>query len=89
LPSFRKGEVGGCSEGKIVFTGDGAILYRDEIVSHMGERAAFASPEKMAPSPANVACIGIQKALIGEFSEPVNLVPFYLRRSEAEIKAKA
>ena len=84
-----KGEVGGFSDGKIVFTGDGAILYRDEIVSHMGERAVFASPEKMAPSPANVACIGIQKALIGEFSEPVNLVPFYLRRSEAEIKAKS
>ncbi len=55
----------------------------------MGERAVFASPEKMVPSPANVACIGIQKALIGEFSEPVNLVPFYLRRSEAEIKAKS
>jgi tRNA threonylcarbamoyladenosine biosynthesis protein TsaB len=74
---------------KVVFTGDGVILYKNEIVSLMGERAVFASPEKMAPSPANVACIGIQKALIGEFSEPVNLVPFYLRRSEAEIKAKA
>jgi len=81
--------VGGLSDGKIIFTGDGAILYRDEIVSHMGERAVFAPSEKMVPSPANVACIGIQKALIGEFSEPVNLVPFYLRRSEAEIKAKS
>jgi tRNA A37 threonylcarbamoyladenosine modification protein TsaB len=55
----------------------------------MGEKALFASPEKMAPSPANVACIGMQKALRGEFAEPVNLVPFYLRRSEAEIKAKS
>ena len=89
LHPFRKVEVGGFSNGKIVFTGDGAILYREEIVSHMGEKALFASPEKMAPSPANVACIGIQKALRGEFSEPVNLVPFYLRRSEAEIKAKS
>lgn len=89
LLPFRKVEVGGFSDGKIVFTGDGAILYREEIVSHMGEKALFASPEKMAPSPANVACIGIQKALRGEFAEPVNLVPFYLRRSEAEIKAKS
>jgi tRNA threonylcarbamoyladenosine biosynthesis protein TsaB len=72
--------------GKVVFTGNGAILYRDEIVSYMGEKALFASPEKMVPSPANVACIGIQKALRGEFSDPINLVPFYLRRSEAEIK---
>jgi tRNA threonylcarbamoyladenosine biosynthesis protein TsaB len=71
---------------KVVFTGDGVILYKNEIVSLMGERAVFASPEKMVPSPANVACIGMQKALRGEFSDPVNLVPFYIRRSEAEIK---
>jgi tRNA threonylcarbamoyladenosine biosynthesis protein TsaB len=74
---------------KVVFTGDGVILYKNEIVSLMGEKAVFASPEKMVPSPANVACIGLQKALRGEFSEPVNLVPFYIRRSEAEIKAKS
>lgn len=74
---------------KVVFTGDGVILYKNEIVSLMGERAVFASPEKMVPSPANVACFGIQKALKGEFSEPVNLVPFYIRRSEAELKAKS
>lgn len=74
---------------KVVFTGDGVILYKNEIVSLMGERAVFASPEKMVPSPANVACIGVQKALRGEFSEPVNLVPFYIRRSEAELKAKS
>ena len=74
---------------KAVFTGDGAILYRDEIIRHMNERALFASPDKMVPSPASVAWVGIQKALRGEFSEPVNLVPFYIRRSEAEIKAKS
>jgi tRNA threonylcarbamoyladenosine biosynthesis protein TsaB len=73
---------------KVVFTGDGVNLYKNEIVSLMGERAVFASPEKMVPSPANVACIGVKKALRGEFSEPVNLVPFYIRRSEAELKAK-
>jgi tRNA A37 threonylcarbamoyladenosine modification protein TsaB len=52
----------------------------------IGEKAVFASSEKMIPSPANVASIGIQKALKGEFSEPVSLVPIYIRRSEAEIK---
>jgi hypothetical protein len=40
----------------------------------------------MIPSPANVATFGMKKALKGEFSEPVSLVPFYIRRSEAEIK---
>jgi len=85
---FRKGE-GGPSGEKITFAGDGAILYRDEIIRHINEKALFASSDKMVPSPANVACIGIQKALRGEFSEPINLVPFYIRRSEAEIKAKS
>jgi tRNA threonylcarbamoyladenosine biosynthesis protein TsaB len=74
---------------KVVFTGDGVTLYKTEIISLMGERAVFASPEKMVPSPANVASIGMQKAMRGEFSEPVNLVPFYIRRSEAEIKTKS
>ena len=55
----------------------------------MSERALFASPEKMVTSPANVASIGMQKALRAEFSDPVGLVPVYLRRSEAEIKAKS
>jgi tRNA threonylcarbamoyladenosine biosynthesis protein TsaB len=84
-----KGEENGFSGEKIIFAGDGAILYRDEIIKHMSERALFASPEKMVTSPANVASVGLQKALRGEFSEPVSLVPFYLRRSEAEIKAKS
>jgi len=86
-PPVSKGGEGGFSGGKIIFTGDGAILYRDEIIKHLSERALFASPEKMVTSPANVASIGMQKALRGEFSDPVGLVPFYLRRSEAELKA--
>jgi hypothetical protein len=52
----------------------------------MGEDAIFASIDKMIPAPSNVAAIAMKKALRGEFSEPVSLVPFYLRRSEAEIK---
>jgi tRNA threonylcarbamoyladenosine biosynthesis protein TsaB len=72
--------------GKIIFTGEGSLLYKDEIVSIMGEDAIFAPIDKMIPVPSNVAAIAMKKALRGEFSEPVSLVPFYLRRSEAEIK---
>jgi tRNA threonylcarbamoyladenosine biosynthesis protein TsaB len=89
LLPFGKGEEGGFSDEKIVFTGEGALLYRDKIMEVMGEKATFATAEKMVPSPANVASIGIRKALKGEFSEPVSLVPFYIRRSEAEIKRDA
>ena len=77
------------SDKKVLFTGEGAILYRDKIIEVMGNKAIFASPEKIVPSPANVASIGIKKAIKGEFSEPVSLVPFYIRRSEAELKRDA
>jgi tRNA threonylcarbamoyladenosine biosynthesis protein TsaB len=80
-----KGE--GKSRGDhIVFIGEGALIYRDFILRAMGERALFGPLEKMVPSPANVASIGMQKALKEEFSEPLSLVPIYIRRSEAEIK---
>jgi len=85
LPSSKSGEKG-FGEERIVFAGEGALLYKNKIKEMIREKAVFAPPEKMVPSPANVASAGIQKALKGEFSEPVSLVPIYIRRSEAEIK---
>jgi tRNA threonylcarbamoyladenosine biosynthesis protein TsaB len=73
---------------KAIFTGDGAILYRNKILSILDKRAIFALPDKMVPSPAHVASIGMKKALNGEFSEPISLIPSYIRRSEAELKEK-
>jgi tRNA threonylcarbamoyladenosine biosynthesis protein TsaB len=79
--------VGDFSDERIVFIGEGALLYKDGIVEALKERAIFPSSEKSVPSPATIAAMGIRKALKGEFSEPVSLVPFYIRRSEAEIKS--
>jgi tRNA threonylcarbamoyladenosine biosynthesis protein TsaB len=72
---------------KIVFAGEGALLYKREIIGIMGDMAVFASPERIVPSPANIAILGLKKALKGEFSEPVSLIPRYIRKSEAEIKS--
>lgn len=76
------------SDNKLIFTGEGVILYRDKIMEIMGEKAIFPPPEKMVPSPANVASLGLKKALRGEFSEPISLIPIYIRKSEAEIKTE-
>ena len=73
---------------KAVFTGDGVLLYRDKILNMLGEKAIFAPPDKMVPSPAHVASIGIKKAMNGEFSESISLIPLYIRRSEAELKER-
>jgi tRNA threonylcarbamoyladenosine biosynthesis protein TsaB len=71
-----------------IFTGEGSALYRDGIINAIGDRALFAQPQIMAPSPSSVAYLGMRKAQRGEFDNPVSLVPLYLRRSEAEIKFK-
>lgn len=71
---------------KILFSGEGCSLYKEEIIKRMGQNAVFASPEKMVPLPSNVAYLGLRKALKNEFTDPISLVPFYIRKSEAEIK---
>jgi len=78
--------VGSFSHERVIFTGEGVLLYRDKIIEGIGGKAILAPHEKMIPSPANVASLGIKKAQEGKFSEPISLVPFYIRRSEAEIK---
>ncbi len=70
----------------VVFSGEGCSLYKEEILNRMGQNAVFASPEKMVPLPSNVAYLGLRKALKNEFANPISLVPFYIRKSEAEIK---
>ncbi len=70
----------------VLFAGEGASLYADLIRETMGERALFAPPEKMVPSPANVAAIGLEKALKGEYTNAADALPLYIRKSEAEVK---
>jgi len=73
-------------KGPTVFLGEGALIYRERIVDAVADKALFAPPHKMLPSPSNVAYLGMKMAEKGEFSDPTGLVPLYLRRSEAEVK---
>jgi len=84
--SMRPAELLNAIDGPTIFAGEGAELYRDLILNIAGEKAIFPAPQFMVPSPANAAYIGLRKAVNGDFSEPVNLIPFYIRRSEAEIR---
>lgn len=76
------------SNEKVVITGDGALLYKDKIFNTFGKKVIFAPSDKMVPSPSHIAFIGMKKALKGEFSDPITIKPFYIRRSEAELKGK-
>lgn len=84
--SVRPSDLVKTLEGPVIFAGEGAQLYRESITDIAGENALFASAQHMVPSPSSVASLGLKKAVNGDFAEPVGLVPFYIRRSEAEIK---
>ncbi len=84
--SIKPADLVNALKGPVIFAGEGALLYREVIEEIAGENAVFAPPHCMVPSPSNVAYLGLKKAVNGDFSEPVSLVPFYIRKSEAELK---
>jgi tRNA threonylcarbamoyladenosine biosynthesis protein TsaB len=71
--------------GEIIFTGEGAQLFRSEIRSLFGDRALFAPLSAMVPSAASVAEIGRLMLEQGERADPDLLTPIYIRRPEAEV----
>ena len=73
-------------DSPVVLAGEGALVYRERLLGMLGERAMFAPLEMMVPSPAHVAALGLEKALRSEFTEVSAAEPFYIRKSEAEVK---
>lgn len=71
--------------GKTVFMGDGAKIYRELIMDVLKDDALFAPAFMMSPSASTVAEIAIEKLKREEIADPVTLTPFYIRKSEAEI----
>jgi len=76
-------------EGTTVFMGDGARLYKGLIRERMGDDAIFAPPHLMSPSASTVGEIAVEMSGRGEVADPVTITPFYIRRSEAEVRWKA
>jgi tRNA threonylcarbamoyladenosine biosynthesis protein TsaB len=73
---------------RTVFMGDGAILYRKIISETLRDNAVFAPASRMSPSASAVAEIGAEKLKQGIVADTVALTPFYIRRSEAEVRWK-
>jgi len=72
-----------------VFLGEGAKLYRQQISDTLGDLALFAPESRMSPSASTVGEIALEKMEKGESADPVRLTPFYIRKSEAELRWKA
>jgi tRNA threonylcarbamoyladenosine biosynthesis protein TsaB len=74
--------------GPTVFMGEGARIYRGLIEEALKDNAVFAPASRMSPSASTVAEMALEKLKQGIFPDPVSLVPFYIRKSEAEIHWK-
>jgi tRNA threonylcarbamoyladenosine biosynthesis protein TsaB len=71
--------------GQTVFTGEGAAVFREELLALLGDQASFAPLSALVPSAASVAEIGLLRLLHGGGTNPDDLAPLYIRRPEAEI----
>jgi tRNA threonylcarbamoyladenosine biosynthesis protein TsaB len=70
--------------GEVLCVGNGAILYRREI-EELGSRVEFASPAVANPDAAALVELAIPRFLREEFDRVFDVVPLYLRKSDAEI----
>lgn len=70
--------------GEMLLVGDGAILYRD-VLRSAGARVGFASPASAHPDAAALVELAAPRFLREEHDQVFDVVPMYLRKSDAEI----
>jgi tRNA threonylcarbamoyladenosine biosynthesis protein TsaB len=67
------------------FVGNGALLYRDAILDKFGAAATIAWRFSHTIRASTVASLGMARLLNGDLDEVETLVPYYIRKSDAEI----
>jgi len=72
--------------GDAVFIGTGAVKYGEIIRRKLAGRSCFVVDHLHQVYASAVGILGGRKALAGEMTDAVKLIPLYLRRSEAEEK---
>jgi tRNA threonylcarbamoyladenosine biosynthesis protein TsaB len=68
----------------VAFLGDAAEMHHDFLLGELGEKCRFAPPGLMTQKASSVAQLALQKAAAGELESSFDMVPFYLRKSQAE-----
>jgi len=71
-----------------LFAGDGAVVYKELIRETLGDLAHFAPPYLNTVRASVVAYIGMKQILDGKIADVSSLVPYYIRKSDAEIKVE-
>ena len=73
----------------VTFLGDGVFEYKEIIASLLGSQAHWAPLHQLLPRAASLAVLGLKELEQGKGENIFTLKPFYLRKSEAEIKWEA
>ncbi|EOD00406.1 tRNA (adenosine(37)-N6)-threonylcarbamoyltransferase complex dimerization subunit type 1 TsaB [Caldisalinibacter kiritimatiensis] len=71
-------------EEKIIFNGNGTLVYKDQLKEALGGKAVFAPASVNMARASSVAQIAMMKAKEGKVESYYSLVPNYLRKSQAE-----
>lgn len=71
--------------GETLFVGNGALVYRSLIVRQLAERAHFAPAFLNLPRASAAAALAVHEWHAGRTFTPDELMPSYLRPSEAEL----
>lgn len=68
------------SSEEVILTGNGHVFYKDI------DGFLIPPADKLVPSVSNVGLLGLRLAKLNRFSDPLSLIPIYLRKSQAEEK---
>lgn len=71
-----------------LFVGNGATLYKNEIVDKLGELAHFASWNHDNIRASSVASLSLNRFILNQTDDVALLVPHYIRKSDAELHRK-
>lgn len=69
---------------KVVFTGDATGLHKEFLKSELKERCEFAPGNLLLQRASSVAQVALERAQEGMLENCFDMVPFYLRKSQAE-----
>ena len=71
-------------ENKVVFVGDGALVHEKYLKDELGKNCVIANQKDILPKASSVAQIALKKIKNGEVLSCNELLPNYLRKSQAE-----
>jgi tRNA threonylcarbamoyladenosine biosynthesis protein TsaB len=71
------------SDRSIALTGEGLVFYKDKFAH---KNISVLDEKFWNPSAANVHKLGWHKALLGEFADPLTLIPNYIRGPDVTVK---